>query len=55
MVPGGGGLDLLPRLVGRSRALEIVLGADNMDAKTAADYGCELPSKGHNIVTNMTD
>jgi len=37
--PGGGGLELLPRLVGRSRALEIVLGSNDFDADTAAQYG----------------
>ncbi|SNS96505.1 enoyl-CoA hydratase/isomerase family protein [Rhodococcoides kyotonense] len=39
VVPGGGGLDWLPRIVGRSRALEIVLGADDFDAATAERYG----------------
>ncbi|KAF2672356.1 ClpP/crotonase [Microthyrium microscopicum] len=39
VVPGGGGLDLLPRLVGRARALEMVIGSDDMDAETAAHYG----------------
>ena len=29
LVPGGGALEWLPRLVGRSRALEIVLSADD--------------------------
>ncbi|KAI0440374.1 ClpP/crotonase-like domain-containing protein [Xylaria telfairii] len=37
--PGGGGLRMLPRLTGRGRALEIVLGADDFDADTAALYG----------------
>ncbi|KAK1240448.1 hypothetical protein MKX07_004476 [Trichoderma sp. CBMAI-0711] len=36
---GGGALDWLPRLVNRSRALEIVLGGDDFDAVTAAQYG----------------
>jgi enoyl-CoA hydratase/carnithine racemase len=39
VVPGGGALEWLPRLVGRSRALEIVLGADDFDAETAELYG----------------
>jgi enoyl-CoA hydratase/carnithine racemase len=39
LIPGGGALDWLPRLVGRSRALEIVLSADDFDADTAAAYG----------------
>ncbi|KAL5374870.1 hypothetical protein DPSP01_011622 [Paraphaeosphaeria sporulosa] len=38
-LPGGGGLSLLPRLVGRSIALEIVLGGQDFDADTAAAYG----------------
>jgi len=39
LVPGGGALEWLPRLVGRSRALEIVLGADDFDADVAERYG----------------
>ena len=39
MVPGGGALEWLPRLVGRSRALEIVLSADDFDADIAERYG----------------
>jgi enoyl-CoA hydratase/carnithine racemase len=44
VVPGGGGLNLLPRLIGRARALEVIIGADNMDAETAAHYGCKSSS-----------
>jgi enoyl-CoA hydratase/carnithine racemase len=39
LVPGGGALEWLPRLVGRSRALEIVLSGDDFDAATADRYG----------------
>jgi enoyl-CoA hydratase/carnithine racemase len=39
MVPGGGALEWLPRLVGRSRALEIVLSSDDFDADIAERYG----------------
>jgi hypothetical protein len=35
---------LLPILVGRARALEIVIGADDIDAITAEKYGCKLLS-----------
>ena len=37
--PGGGGTERLPPLVGRGRALEIVLGANDFDGDTAAQYG----------------
>jgi len=37
--PGGGGAERLPRLVGRGRALEIILGADDFDGETAERYG----------------
>src|ERR1700731_618808 len=36
---GGGGVERLPLLVGRARALEIILGSDDFDAATAAKYG----------------
>jgi enoyl-CoA hydratase/carnithine racemase len=39
LVPGGGALEWLPRVVGRSRALEIVLSADDFDAEVAERYG----------------
>src|ERR1700756_1128380 len=39
LVPAGGALEWLPRLVGRSRALEIALSADDFDADIAERYG----------------
>ena len=39
IIPGGSGTQRLPRLVGRGRALEIVLGCDDIDAETAAQWG----------------
>jgi enoyl-CoA hydratase/carnithine racemase len=39
LIPGGGALEWLPRLVGRSRALEIALTADDFDADIAERYG----------------
>jgi enoyl-CoA hydratase/carnithine racemase len=37
--PGGGGTERLPHLVGRGRAHEIVLGANDFDGDTADRYG----------------
>src|SRR6266699_1006444 len=37
--PGGGGTERLPPLVGRGRALEVVLGANDFDGDTAERYG----------------
>src|SRR5207237_1191150 len=39
LIPGGGALERLPLLVGRSRAIEIALGGDDFDAETAERYG----------------
>src|ERR1700756_63406 len=39
LIPGGGALQRLPLLVGRSRAIEIALGADDFDADSAEKYG----------------
>jgi len=39
ILPGGSGTQRLPRLVGRGRALEIILGADDLDAETAERWG----------------
>jgi hypothetical protein len=38
-VPGGGASEWLPALVGRLRALEIIIGANDFDAATAVRYG----------------
>jgi len=37
--PGGGGAERLPHLVGRGRALEIILGGNDFDGETAERYG----------------
>ena len=39
LVPGGGPMARLPRLMGRGRALEVLLGADDIDGDLAQVYG----------------
>ncbi|MBR0646918.1 enoyl-CoA hydratase/isomerase family protein [Plastoroseomonas hellenica] len=39
LVPGGGPIARLPRLMGRGRALEVLLGADDIDGDLAEKYG----------------
>src|SRR5213080_3523437 len=49
LVPGGGPMARLPRLIGRGRALEVLLGADDLDGELAERYGYvnrALPDRG---------
>jgi enoyl-CoA hydratase/carnithine racemase len=39
ILPGGGGTQRLPRLIGRGRAIEVILGGEDMDAETAERWG----------------
>jgi len=39
ILPGGGGTQRLPRLIGRARAAEVILGCDDFDADLAERYG----------------
>jgi enoyl-CoA hydratase/carnithine racemase len=39
IVPGGGPMSRLPRLIGRGRALEVLLGADDIPGDLAERYG----------------
>ena len=48
LIPGGGGIQHLSRLMGRGRALEVMLGAQDYDAELAERYGWinrALPAK----------
>ena len=49
VIPGGGAAQHLVRLVGRARALEVMLGAEDYDAELAERYGWinrALPADG---------
>lgn len=39
ILPGGSGTQRLPRLIGRGRALEVILGCEDFDAQLAERYG----------------
>jgi enoyl-CoA hydratase/carnithine racemase len=39
ILPGGGGTQRMPRLIGRHRALEVILGGIDLDAETAETWG----------------
>ena len=39
VIPGGGGSERLPRLIGRDRGLEVILSSEDYDADIAEHYG----------------
>jgi enoyl-CoA hydratase/carnithine racemase len=39
IIPGGGGTQRLPRLIGRSRAMEVILSGSDLSAELAERYG----------------
>jgi len=55
LIPGGGALEWLPRLIGRSRALEIVLSGDDFDADVAERYGLVNRTLGDDDLDSFVD
>jgi len=61
LIPGYGGTQRLPRLIGKGRALELLMSANMIDAQTALRYGLvnhltspeELLPKAKEILTNI--
>lgn len=39
IIPGGSGTQMMPRLIGRNRAMEVILGGIDLDADTAERWG----------------
>ncbi len=55
LVPGGGPIARLPRLMGRGRALEVLLGADDIDGELAERYGYVNRSLPHAELDSFVD
>jgi enoyl-CoA hydratase/carnithine racemase len=55
LVPGGGPMARLPRLIGRGRALEVLLGADDVDGGLAELYGYVNRSLPDSQLDNFVD
>jgi enoyl-CoA hydratase/carnithine racemase len=55
IVPSGSGCQHLPRLLGRARALEIILGHDDVDADLAERYGWVNRTLGESSIDAFVD
>jgi enoyl-CoA hydratase/carnithine racemase len=55
ILPGGGGTQRLPRLIGRSRAMEVILGCEDIDAETAERWGWVNRTFPHGEVRSRAD
>ncbi|OBI83262.1 enoyl-CoA hydratase/isomerase family protein [Mycobacterium asiaticum] len=54
-LPGGGGLEHLPRLLGRARALEVALSSDDYPADLAERYGWVNRAVDDNALDSLVD
>ena len=50
VIPGYGGTQRLPQLIGKGRAMELIMTANMIDAETAKNYGLEPCSTSSRIV-----
>ena len=55
LVPGGGPMARLPRLMGRGRALEVLLGADDINGELAERYGYVNRSLPDEVLDGFVD
>jgi enoyl-CoA hydratase/carnithine racemase len=52
LIPGGGGIERLPLVMGRARALEVIAGSSDFDAATAERYGWISDKAPSELVTH---
>ncbi|MDN4606784.1 enoyl-CoA hydratase-related protein [Sporosarcina highlanderae] len=55
IIPGAGGTQRLPRLVGEAKALELILTAKRLDAKSALQYGILTNVAANEELKEMVD
>lgn len=55
IIPGAGGTQRLPRLIGESKALELILTARKLSAKEALDYGLVTKISSDSTIVEETE
>ncbi|OZS79067.1 enoyl-CoA hydratase [Tetzosporium hominis] len=55
IIPGAGGTQRLPRLIGESKALELILTARKLSAKEALDYGLVTKVSSDSTIVEETE